>query len=163
MSWNHPTKYSLAWIRKSLENKPSFFRVQSTFNNKGRNISHNGNIRFDTAKATVRLHNTDIVTLISSGAVFINTGGYSTVTTKRWINLFSGLGITQKNWQWCIGHDTIDQYAVKTPNGLLFTDGAYRVSHLRQIWQELETNADSENWAIEQWEDFLGVIRLTIE
>lgn len=163
MSWNNPAKFSLQGIKRSLGYQPGYLAIQALFGNKSRNISHNGRIEFSDGKAEITLHHTRIVTWLSSGAVRVNTGGYSTITTKKWINLFSGLGISQKNFRWFIGGVEIHQHAVNTPNGILFSDGVYRWSHIDSVWAELQKNPESENWTRTQWDDFLNVFHLTID
>lgn len=178
MSWNNPGKFTLQGIRKGIGYNPSYFGIQTHFGNKSRNISHNGSISFDSGEFTVRLHHTDIVTRRSDGSYLVNNGGWASPTTKKWINLFTGLGIYQKDFQWFVGDMPICQYALKTPNGLIFTDSlklsqagtpaeqfSVKSAMLVKMWNELGENPDSHEWTIDQWEEFLtskGLIKTPI-
>lgn len=74
----------------------------------------NGFIAENERYVTLRLHNTDIVTIDKMlNIVTLNSGGYRTQTTKRWINEVLEIygvpmKVVQKKKQWevvAMGHD----------------------------------------------------------
>ena len=66
-------------------------------------------IEYIDGKIVYRLYDTDIITK-KDGKTILNSGGYKTVTTKRYINLYSGFYVYQKDYNWYIknGEKTIE-------------------------------------------------------
>lgn len=56
--------------------------------------------RQEKSKTVIRLYDTDILTF-DDKTVSFNSGGFKTVTIKKWINKFLPTGyVYQKNWEW---------------------------------------------------------------
>jgi hypothetical protein len=60
----------------------------------------------DDKSVSIRLHQTDIVTIHVNDSVEINSGGWMTSTTKSRINEFTNAGIYQKNFEWFLSDGT---------------------------------------------------------
>ncbi len=57
----------------------------------------------DNEAIAIRLHDTDIVTLLPNGDTILNSGGWETATTKNRINDYApGIRIFQRDWQWYV-------------------------------------------------------------
>lgn len=69
----------------------------------------------DNGKRIIRLYDTDIV-LIDSEAIILNSGGFRTATTSKWINKYlpQGVRVYQKNYEWYVS-DTRQSNEVITP------------------------------------------------
>jgi hypothetical protein len=73
---------------------------------------------------TLRLHNTDIITICPQGWE-LNAGGWRTVTTKHRLNNYGPVGVSQVNFEWFIGtHD----------GDVPFHDGIFIDRKHRQAW-----------------------------
>lgn len=71
-------------------------------------ISRNVLQYMDGGKVVVRLYETDILKLNTyNNEVELFTGGYHTVTTKKWLNKYlpHGVYVYQKDWDWFINQD----------------------------------------------------------
>ena len=86
-------------------------------------IKHNTYLSQDeNGRYVVTLYNTDIVTFDKDN-IILNTGGWSTATTKARMNFISeeyrlGYRVSAKNWDWQV----------------TYNDKANLCSDLRQIW-----------------------------
>jgi hypothetical protein len=81
--------------------------------NKPNIIRHSSNVfeRHEKGKTIIRLYDTDILTFDDKTVVF-NSGGFKTVTTKKWINKFLPTGyVYQKKfeWYWSKGDTLIEE------------------------------------------------------
>lgn len=65
-----------------------------------RTCDNNTTARLEGGGIAIRLHNTDVVTLLPNGNAVLNSGGWLTVTTKQRINTYSRAGISQKAGIW---------------------------------------------------------------
>jgi len=73
---------------------------------------------------TLRLHDTDIITIRFRGWE-LNTGGWRSVTTKHRLNNYGPVGVSQVKGEWFIGtHD----------GDVPFHDGIFIDSNMRQVW-----------------------------
>jgi hypothetical protein len=70
---------------------------------------HLRRIEYTDGKIVYRLYDTDIIT-IKDGKTVLNSGGYHTTTTKRYINMYSAFSVFQKNYNWYVkdGDEVID-------------------------------------------------------
>lgn len=99
----------------------------------------NTRVYWDAGICYVRLYNTDIIVL-DANALWLNSGGYWTVTTKSRINdVLTGLGfpisVIQKDFDWYItnGNDesVVDFYdGIELPYGLSHIDTPVWVSNV---------------------------------
>lgn len=73
----------------------------------------------DGGKYAIKLHATDVVTLLPNGNAILNSGGWLTVTTKERINSYTNARISQKNGIWYMVDGSLfyDGMTIK-PNGL---------------------------------------------
>lgn len=69
---------------------------------KGKPIGANRRLFQVSDGYAIRYHRTDIVTIHYDDTYTLRTGGWSSVTTKKWINHYSPAYIWQKNWYWYI-------------------------------------------------------------
>jgi len=96
----------------------------------GKPIKNNTRLfRHDDGKAqaiyfTLRLHNTDIITIHPQGWT-LNTGGWRTVTTKHRLNNYGPVGVSQVNFEWIVGTSDGD---------VPFHDGIFIDRKHRQAW-----------------------------
>ena len=91
----------------------------------GKPIKNNTRLfRHDDGKTdiyfTLRLHNTDIITIHPQGWT-LNTGGWRTVTTKYRLNNYGPVGVSQVTFEWFIGD-------------VPFHDGIFIDSMHGQVW-----------------------------
>ena len=91
------------------DNGKDLFKKLDEFLNKGRNknqrtYANNTRILRGEGCISVEYHETDIVTVHADGKMVLDSGGYSTVTTKERINWFLPVGyrIYQEKWEWYI-------------------------------------------------------------
>ena len=95
----------------------------------GKPIKNNTRLfRHDDGKTdiyfTLRLHNTDIITIHPQGWT-LNTGGWRSVTTKHRLNNYGPVGVSQVKGEWFIGtHD----------GDVPFHEGIFIDSNMRQVW-----------------------------
>lgn len=80
-----------------------------------RKIAGNTTVRKIDDGVAIKLHETDIVTILDNGRTILNTGGWQTVTTKERINRYTKARIYQRASVWYISD--------KTGNDSLFYDG----------------------------------------
>lgn len=57
----------------------------------------------DDGRRVVRLYDTDIATDNGDGTLTLNTGGYNTVTTSKWLNRLTDVSVYRKNWVMHVG------------------------------------------------------------
>jgi len=73
-------------------------------NSQRRKVGNNTYLERRGEDIAIRLHNTDIITFHQNGEITLNTGGWTTVTTKARMNEFlEGWYISQSKGQWYIG------------------------------------------------------------
>ena len=52
---------------------------------------------------TIRLYDTDIITIMDNGKIKLDSGGFRTATTKKWINQYlNGYTVYQKDFEWYV-------------------------------------------------------------
>lgn len=186
-NYNNPTPFSHRWIKARLSQEGNrFYELSAMFNGKGRILNHSttdyyGNYRGVTQsdicflgnQAIVRLWYTDILHIHQNGAVLLDNGGYATNTVKRYAQLFGGLSIWTKDYQWYLAGLPVHRLAIKTPNGLIFTDaekptlGQTRYTAIgrdgvKRIWREVDENQATHSWRVDEWLRYLesvGLIR----
>lgn len=76
-----------------------------------RKIENNTYVRTIENGVAIKLHTTDVVTILENGHQILNSGGWLSVTTKDRINSYSNAGISQRKGVWYMG------------DGSLFYDG----------------------------------------
>lgn len=59
-------------------------------------------VRRGPSTIAVRYHWTDVVTLHADGSRSFATGGYHSVTTKKRMNDYGGVRVSQKDWAWTL-------------------------------------------------------------
>lgn len=77
---------------------------------------------------TLRLHDTDIISIHPQGWT-LNSGGWRTVTTKHRLNNYGPVGVSQVNFEWIVGTSDGD---------VPFHDGIFIDRKHRQAWRSWE-------------------------
>ena len=69
-----------------------------------RKLGNNTYGRIEGDSVAIRLHSTDVVTFTTDNKVILDTGGWSTVTTKARMNQYlpTGYGVYQHDYEWFI-------------------------------------------------------------
>jgi hypothetical protein len=82
----------------------SFNRAEELLGNRNKKKIANNTylIRLDTDTIGIRLHSTDIVTILRDGKYVLNSGGYRTRTTKDRMNQYIPGMISQRKNVWYI-------------------------------------------------------------
>jgi len=69
-------------------------------NKTSRPIANNTTVRLVEGGVAIKLHNTDIVTMLDNGKTILSSGGWRTHTTKERLNEYTRSGISQKLGVW---------------------------------------------------------------
>lgn len=94
-------------LYSTITNEGQFQVYVGLFTKTGKKISKriaNNVLEIDyPTKDVIRLYDTDIVTM-ESDHITLNSGGFQTVTTKKWINKYlpQGVNLYQKDFNWYI-------------------------------------------------------------
>lgn len=88
---------------------------KKTGENKTKRISNNVLMIEDGEKQIIRLYDTDIIAM-DNNEIILNSGGYQTKTTSRWINKYlpQGVRVYQKDFDWFV-EDSRGGDAITTP------------------------------------------------
>jgi len=72
-----------------------------------RKVDNNTYVRLTDNGVAIKLHATDVVTILENGHQILNSGGWQTVTTKDRINSYSSAGISQRNGIWYMNDSSL--------------------------------------------------------
>jgi len=101
-------------------------------------------IEYQDGTKAIRLHNTDIITILKNSYI-LNSDGYRTPTTKDRLNKYSPAKISQTNGQWFI-------------NGYLFYDGIEINSNGKIISKKILPNDNKINKMKKKISDYCNLI-----
>lgn len=71
---------------------------------KAKKLCHNTRlVQLDADTWGVQFHNTIVIRIHRDGSYTLNSGGYRTVTTKKRLNLYGPVRVSQRAFEWFAG------------------------------------------------------------